>query len=292
MRSAGSSGSSRRPFELKLRSRVMALEGRARVMGVLNITPDSFSDGGRYLDPAEAERRALRLESEGADLLDVGGESTRPGARPVSAREELRRVLPVLKRLKGRIGVPLSIDTTKYDVASAAFDHGVEILNDITALGSDRRIARLVARMGAAVVLMHMRGRPKTMQLDTRYTDVVREVRDHLRGAAHRALEAGIGTGRIVLDPGFGFGKDASQNLELLSRLEEFATLGHPLLVGVSRKSFIGHLLGEPVDRRLHGSIGAAVVAAIKGARIVRVHDVLAHRQALALVEAAGERRP
>lgn len=258
-------------------------------MGVLNITPDSFSDGGRYLDPAEAERRAVKLESEGAHFIDVGGESTRPGARPVGVREELKRVVPVLKRLRGRIHPPISIDTYKYDVASAAFDNGAEILNDIYALRSDRRMARLVARHKAAVVLMHLRGEPKTMQSDTRYKNVVQEVRVFLKRAVDRALEAGIERERIVIDPGFGFGKSAAQNLELLAHLDELCSLGVPVLAGISRKSFIGQLLGEPVDRRLSGSLGAAVVAAMKGARIVRAHDVLAHRQTLAVVDAVRE---
>lgn len=289
MRSAGSLGSHRRPLELKLPGRAISLEGPPRVMGVLNITPDSFSDGGRYLDPAEAERRALQLQSEGAHLIDVGGESSRPGSRPVSVREELKRVVPVLKRLRGRINPPVSIDTCKYDIASAAFDNGAEILNDISALRSDRRMARLVARQKAAVVLMHLRGEPRTMQDDTRYDDLVREIRAFLERAVERALEAGIERERIVIDPGFGFGKNAAQNLELLARLDEFCTLGVPVLVGVSRKSFIGQLLDEPADRRLSGSLASAVVAAMKGASIIRAHDVLAHRQALVVAGAVRE---
>lgn len=254
-------------------------------MGVLNVTPDSFSDGGRFLDPALAEKRALTLQDEGAHFLDVGGESSRPGAHPVSAREEIRRILPVLKRLLKKIKIPISVDTTKHDVALAALDHGACIINDITALSGDRRMAKLIARHEASVILMHMQGRPGTMQKNPRYRDVVSDVKQFLKKAVQKALQAGIARDRVMVDPGFGFGKTMEHNMELLSRLDELGSLKLPLLVGLSRKSFLGHLLGVATPQRLAASLAAASVAIERGAHVLRIHDVSPHRQLALLVD-------
>lgn len=250
-------------------------------MGILNVTPDSFSDGGRFFDPALACKRALRMEIEGAHIIDIGGESSRPGSKPVSSREEIRRIRPVFKRLAKKIKTPLSIDTYKYDVASMALDEGASLVNDIRALGADRRMAKLIARQKAGVVLMHMRGTPQTMQQKTAYRDVVHNVSAYLKGAIGRALQAGIGASSIVADPGFGFGKTPEQNARLLFHFDFFQKLKIPLLAGLSRKSFIGAFSGvhDPGDR-LYGSLAAAALAVERGAHILRVHDVAPHRQA------------
>lgn len=256
-------------------------------MGILNVTPDSFSDGGRYLDPARAEQQALKLQDEGAHFIDIGGESTRPGSKPVGAREEIRRILPVLKRLSKKIKIPLSVDTYKYDVAAAALDEGAVIVNDITALSGDRRMAKLVARHGASVVLMHMQNLPATMQNNPQYGEVTKEIVAYLKKAVKVALDAGILKNRIAVDPGFGFGKTQEHNLRILCELREFAGLKLPVLVGLSRKSFIGQLSGAPAEKRLPGSLGAAAVAIQQGAHILRVHDVAAHRQLAAIIDRA-----
>jgi dihydropteroate synthase len=254
-------------------------------MGVLNVTPDSFSDGGHFLDPGRAVEEALRFEREGAHFIDVGGESSRPGAKPVSAREEIRRILPVLKRLAKQVRVLVSVDTWKAEVAQAALDEGAVLVNDIRALRSGRTLAKYIARYRAGVVLMHMRGTPRTMQKDLRYGDLMKEITRYLKRAAGQALEAGIARNRIVIDPGFGFGKTTGQNLEMLARLEEFSALKLPVLAGLSRKSFIGNVLGVPVGERLHGSLAAAALAIRGGAHILRVHDVKAHRDLAAVVD-------
>ena len=253
-------------------------------MGVINITPDSFSDGGRFLDPARAEIEALRLQDEGAHLLDLGAESSRPGAPSVPWREELRRLEPVLKRLVPKAKAPLSIDTTKPEVAQAALEMGAAIVNDIAGLRS-KRLAKIIARNNASVVVMHMKGTPRTMQKSPRYHNVVKDVKESLKRSVASAREAGIPAGRILIDPGFGFGKTADHNFLLLSHLDEFASLGYPVLVGLSRKSFLGNLLGLPVGDRLNVSIAAASAAIFGGAHVLRVHDVSAHRQAAAVAD-------
>ncbi len=253
-------------------------------MGVVNVTPDSFYDGGRHADPHAALEHARRLVAEGADLLDIGGESSRPGAEPVAADEELRRILPVLDGLQ-QAGVPVAVDTTKPEVMRAALEHGAAMINDITALASPGALAT-VARSEAAVCLMHMRGEPRTMQADPVYGDVVAEVRDFLAARAAACAAAGIARERIVLDPGFGFGKTVDHNLRLLARLDEIAALGFPVLAGWSRKSSLGRITGRPAEDRLAGSLAAALLAAQRGARMVRVHDVAATRDALAVLAA------
>jgi dihydropteroate synthase len=250
------------------------------VVGVLNVTPDSFSDGGRFLDPGAAVEHALRLAAEGADLVDVGGESTRPGAPEVSEAEELRRVIPVIERLvAARFPLPISVDTSKPAVARAALDAGAALVNDVRAL-ADPEMARAVADSGAPVVLMHMRGTPRDMRERATYLDVMGEVRAELVAAMARAEAAGVRRERIVLDPGIGFAKTAEQSLEVLARLPELLSLGRPLLVGPSRKSFIGAITGAPPEDRLAGTLAAVTAAVLGGATFVRVHDVAASRQA------------
>jgi dihydropteroate synthase len=256
-----------------------------KLMGVVNVTPDSFSDGGLYLDPEAAVAHGRELGAAGAEILDVGGESTRPGAQAVGAEEELRRVVPVVEGLAG--GEPaISVDTSKSAVAAAALDAGAEIVNDVTALRGDPAMASLCAERGATVVLMHMLGEPRTMQDDPRYGDVVAEVKVFLAERLETATAAGIAEERVWLDPGIGFGKTAAHNMELLRRLNELRGLGRPLVVGTSRKSFIGKVDGSAAGERLGGTIASSVLAAAEGAEVLRVHDVAEVRQALAVAAA------
>jgi dihydropteroate synthase len=254
-------------------------------MGVVNVTPDSFSDGGLYLDPKAAVAHGRELAEAGAEILDVGGESTRPGAEAVPEEEELRRVVPVIQGLADA-GVQISVDTSKAAVAEAALDAGAEIVNDVTALRGDPRMASLCAERGAGVVLMHMRGDPQTMQADPRYDEVVTEVKTFLAERLEAATAAGIAEERIWLDPGIGFGKTAAHNMELLRGLAELRELGRPLVIGTSRKSFIGKVDGSPATERLGGTIASSVLAAAEGAEVLRVHDVAEMRQALAVATA------
>jgi dihydropteroate synthase len=256
------------------------------VMGVVNVTPDSFSDGGEWLDPHAAIAHGRALVAQGAAILDIGGESTRPGAEPVGEAEELRRVVPVLEGLAGA-GARLSIDTSKAAVAAAALDAGASIVNDVTALRGDPRMAALVAERGCEVCLMHMLGEPRTMQRDPRYGDVVADVRAFLAERLAHAIGAGSAEERVWLDPGIGFGKTIDHNLELLARLDEIVALGRPVVVGTSRKSFLGTITGgrEPGDR-VAGTIATNVIALTRGASVFRVHDVAEARDAL-LVAAA-----
>jgi len=246
---------------------------RPAVMGILNITPDSFSDGGIFLSPDKALAQALQMTEEGADIIDVGGESTRPGAQPVSAQEEMDRVLPVVEALHARIPLPISIDTSKPEVMRAAAATGAGFINDVQALRTDGALAA-ATELNVPVCLMHMQGEPRTMQNDPRYTDVVSEVRDFLKQRLEACVNAGIPASRLVVDPGFGFGKTLEHNIELLRGLKKLQGLGATVLVGLSRKSMIGKALGLPVEQRLHASVALAVMAVQQGARIVRVHDV------------------
>jgi len=259
-------------------------------MGVVNVTPDSFADGGRYLDPDAAIAHAKRLVEEGADILDVGGESSRPGAAPVSADEELERVLPVLDALRDA-SVPVSIDTVKPVVMRAALERGVSMVNDINALRAPGAAAA-VAASSAAVCLMHMQGEPRTMQVEPTYEDVVGEVKAYLAERAAAAEAAGIARTRILLDPGFGFGKTVAHNLTLLREFARLTELGYPLMAGLSQKSTLGALTGRPAGERTSASVAAALLAVQRGAKIVRVHDVAATHDALAVlaaVEAKGD---
>ena len=255
-------------------------------MGVVNVTPDSFSDGGFNFDPDDAVATARRMVEEGAAIVDVGGESTRPGSGGVSADEELRRVVPVLERLDG---LPLSIDTSKAEVARRALALGAELVNDVTALRGDPRMAEVVAESGAYLCLLHMQGEPRTMQADPRYDDVVDDVKAFLAERLAAAVAAGIPEQRICLDPGIGFGKTVDQNFELVRRLPELTSLGRPVVVGFSRKSSLGRLLGDPTATTGSdaASVGAAVAAYERGATLLRVHDVREHVEALAAARAA-----
>lgn len=254
---------------------------RIIVMGVVNTTPDSFSDGGQFLDADRAVAQALRLAAEGADIIDIGGESTRPGAEPVAEEEEIRRVIPVIERLARASDVAISIDTVKARVAQLALQAGAKIVNDISALQADEEMAATVAQAGAGVILMHRRGTPQTMQANTNYDDLVAEVRAALAQAIARAEDAGCDPRRIMIDPGIGFGKSLEGNLDLIRSIKTFASLGKPVLIGASRKSFVGRITGAEAPDRLGGSLAAAVAAVLNGAAAVRAHDVKETRQAV-----------
>jgi len=254
--------------------RVTVRAGRPLIMGVLNVTPDSFSDGGKYLDAERAVTRGIQLAAEGADLIDIGGESTRPGSRRIPVEEELRRVLPVVRRLAKAVRVPLSVDTSKAEVAAQALAAGVSIVNDVTALRGDPDMGRVVARHRAALILMHMRGSPETMQRSPRYRDVVDDVATGLLAAVDRAQQAGVPRAHLLIDPGLGFGKTATHNLTLLRALPAFVRLGFPVVLGPSRKSFIGAALQADLQDRLSGTLACVAHAYWCGIHIVRVHDV------------------
>jgi len=256
----------------------------ARIMGIVNVTPDSFSDGGLYLDPEAAIAHGRELVAEGADILDVGGESTRPGAAEVGAAEEIRRVVGVIEALTAG-GAVVSVDTSKAEVAAAAIDGGATIVNDVTAL-ADPAMAPLCAERGVELVLMHMQGTPRTMQENPDYDEVVADVRDFLATRIESAVSAGVAEERIWIDPGIGFGKTVEHNLELIKRLGELRALGRPILLGASRKSFLGKITGSEVGDRIGGSLAAALIGVQAGADAVRVHDVAATRDALAVLEA------
>ena len=245
------------------------------LMGIVNVTPDSFSDGGSYLDPAQAVQHGMDLASQGADLLDIGGESTRPGSAPVSAKEEANRVVPVIKGLRKELpDILLSIDTTKASVAHLAVEAGVDIVNDVSAGTQDPEMFNLVASSDVGYILMHMQGTPQSMQQNPAYRDVVSEVISFLQDRLNKAIAAGIAKDRLAIDPGIGFGKTLEHNLALLSELSAFTQLGHPLLLGVSRKRWIGELTGQSVEHRLAGSLAGAAVCIERGAHLLRVHDV------------------
>lgn len=258
----------------------------ALVMGIVNVTPDSFSDGGRFLDAEAAVAHALRLVKEGAEIIDVGGESTRPGATPVEEGEELRRVMPVIERLAGRVGVPLSIDTMKPAVARAALAAGASIVNDVAASRQDEAMWRLVAQTGAAYVCLHSQGPPQTMQQHPVYVDVMREVRDFFSERIARLSHCGVRREQVILDPGIGFGKTLEHNLQLLGGLRCFGELQRPVLLGVSRKSFIGRLLGTEVAQRLPAAVACASLGVAAGVQIIRAHEVAETVQAVRMTEA------
>jgi dihydropteroate synthase len=277
-----------RAAQWRLRSKTLALGRRPLVMGILNVTPDSFSDGGRFFDSMAAIKHGIGLATAGADLIDVGGESTRPYSELVSAEEELRRVLPVVEAMCQMSNVPVSIDTSKAEVAEAAVGMGAEIINDVTGLTGDPRMIDIARQTGAAVVAMHMQGTPQTMQDKPQYADVATEVLEYLRSRRDTLIAAGIENERICLDPGIGFGKTHQHNLTLLANCWRFHELGCPLLVGHSRKGFIGKVLGDKAANPIAGTIGVACAMAAQGVQVVRVHDVAAVRQALLLFEASG----
>jgi dihydropteroate synthase len=254
-------------------------------MGILNVTPDSFSDGGRFFKLEEAISQGMRLAGEGADIIDIGGESTRPGSEPVSLEEELRRVIPVIQELAKRIDTPISIDTYKSRVAKEALDSGASMVNDISALRFDPEMIKILAEYKAPVVLMHIKGTPKNMQDNPQYQNVVEEIKTHLEDSIKMAKEAGIDENKIIVDPGIGFGKTLEDNLKILKNLKEFASMGRPILIGVSRKSFIGKIFDLPAEQRLEGSLVALAVSITSGANILRVHDVKESKRVARLVD-------
>jgi dihydropteroate synthase len=277
------------PMTLRVRGHAFTwdpVRPRTVLMGIVNVTPDSFSDGGRFFEPEAAERHARELAAEGAQVIDLGAESTRPGSRPVSAAEEQDRLLPVLERLLKEPPCPVSVDTAKPEVAEAALALGAHMVNDVTGLAAGPDLARVCARHGAALCLMHMQGTPTTMQAAPHYDDLLGEVRARLAAAVATAEAAGVAPDAICVDPGIGFGKTVEHNLTLLKRIDALAVLGKPVLIGPSRKSFIGSLLEVPADQRLEGTLAACVVAVWSGAHLVRVHDVAAVRQAVRVAEA------
>ena len=271
----------------KIRDREIDLSRRARVMGIINATPDSFSDGGSFLDPQAALAHGLQMVAEGAEILDIGGESTRPGAQSVEADEEIRRVLPIIQALRRESQVLLSIDTSKAAVAEAALDAGADIINDVTGLRGDPEMPALAASSKAGIVIMHMQGEPRTMQVAPTYDDVVEEVGNFFRQALARSVACGIDPMRIALDPGIGFGKTPEHNRRLLAELSAFLEFGRPLLVGASRKSFLGWLAGSSaMDDRFWPGVALTSLCRERGARILRVHDVKPHTEALRMTEA------
>jgi dihydropteroate synthase len=269
----------RQRYSLSLRSRTLRLGERTLIMGILNVTPDSFYAGGRFPDAPSAIERAFELEKAGADIIDIGGESTRPGADPISEDEEIGRILPVIEGLQGKLRIPISLDTQKVTVAEVGLRNGVSIINDVSGLRSDALLAELVKRRGAALILMHMRGAPRSMHKGPFARDVIRDIVQGLRSSVTAARRAGISKSRLLLDPGIGFGKNYQQNFQVLARLPELARLGYPLVVGPSRKTFIGWALGRkgqvlPAEEREWGTAAALTAAILNGAHIVRVHDV------------------
>jgi len=271
----------------KIGDKIVDLSKRGMIMGVLNVTPDSFSDGGEFFETEAAVARGDQIASEGADVIDVGGESTRPGAEPVSAKEELKRVIPVIEKLHAKIDIPISIDTSKSEVAIAALDSGASIVNDVTAGRGDKRMLSLAAKRKAAIVLMHMQGEPRTMQKNPRYEDVVTEVADFFRQQYARALECGVDPMAIAFDPGIGFGKTQEHNLTLLKNLERLRVHDRPLVVGVSRKSFLGKLVNSSeVSERTAPTTALTGILRARGADILRVHDVQENVAALRAAEA------
>lgn len=272
---------------LRTSRRTITIGERTLIMGILNVTPDSFSDGGRFIAPETAMEAGMRMIEEGADMIDIGGESTRPGSDPVSLEDELRRVIPVVRGLAKRSDIPLSVDTTKAGVAREALAEGVEIVNDISSLEHDGGMAKVVADAGAAVILMHMRGTPKTMQTgDLTYGSLRAEVITYLRARIESAREAGIDPEQILVDPGLGFGKTAMDNVRLIKHLGELNVLGRPIVTGASRKSFIGYVTGGTPQERLEGTAAAVTAAILNGSRVIRVHDVAAMKKVAAMADA------
>ncbi len=246
---------------------------RPYLMGIINVTPDSFSDGGRFIDVDDAVEYGLKMADEGADFIDVGGESSRPGAEGVPLEEEIKRVIPIIEDLSGKVDIPISIDTVKAKVAEKALEAGAQIINDITAMRHDEDMAKVVASAGATVILMHMKGEPRSMQDDPHYDDMMGEISHFLKERVEVAVAAGVSRDRILIDPGIGFGKRLEDNLEILGRLREFTNIA-PVLIGPSRKSFIGKILDVPVDKRIFGTAASVAVATMNGADVIRVHDV------------------
>jgi dihydropteroate synthase len=273
-------------MSMRFRSRNMDLSTRTHIMGVLNVTPDSFSDGGKFLRFEDAVDQGMRMAEEGADIIDVGGESTRPGSDPLPLDEELSRVIPVISSLSKKTDVPVSVDTYKSEVARRALDAGAQMINEISALRFDPQMRKVAAESKVPVALMHIKGTPKDMQRDPSYENVIGEITGYLKESIGMAQDAGIDKEKIIIDPGIGFGKRLQDNLNILKNLREFSILGCPIMIGCSRKSFIGRILDLPTEERLEGSLAALAVAVINGANMVRVHDVKESKRTVALVDA------
>ncbi|HEK85738.1 MAG: dihydropteroate synthase [Candidatus Saccharicenans sp.] len=272
-------------YQLDIRGQKLTIGPRPWIMGVVNVTPDSFSDGGKFYNVDKAVERALELVGQGARIIDIGGESTRPGAREVPAEEELQRVIPVIKRLRPKTSALISADTRKSLVAQAALEEGADIINDISAFSHDPKMAQVVAAFQVPVIIMHMLGTPETMQLNPQYRNLLFDLKYFFLDRIRQAREAGIPEDRIILDPGIGFGKTLEHNLTIINHLDYFLDLNKPILVGPSRKSFIGGILGVPADQRLEGTISAVLISLIRGASLIRVHDVLEIKRALQTAE-------
>jgi dihydropteroate synthase len=284
----------RQKFQLKLPSGFLHLGDRTLVMGVLNVTPDSFSDGGKFFDAKRAAAQALAMQRDGADIIDIGAESTRPGSQGISAAQELRRLLPVLEALRDKLRIPISVDTQKSAVAEIALGTGAQMINDISGLRTDPRLAQVAAKFRAPIILMHMRGNPRTMQKGPFARDVLKDVTQGLRRSIATAREAGVAKSQIVIDPGIGFGKSFSQNYELLAKLPELAKLGFPILVGTSRKGFLGAAVAKngkpaPVNERLWGTAATVAASILNGTHIVRVHDVAEMSQVVHITDGIAE---
>ncbi len=258
---------------------------RPLIMGILNVTPDSFSEKGKFFDSQKAIDHAVLMVESGADIIDIGGESTRPGSSGISAREELKRVIPIIEEIADKVKIPISIDTVKSEVARRALDSGASIINDISALRIDKKMGNVAAKYGSYLILMHMRGTPKDMQNNTEYDDIIGEISRFLDDAAQKAIKAGVSEDKIIIDPGIGFGKSVDGNFVIMKNLDRFLKLGYRLLVGASRKSFIGKTLDLDVDQRLEGSLAAACYAVLNGADIIRVHDVAETKRAVTIME-------
>ncbi len=270
--------------KLKVGKKIWQFKNRTYLMGILNITPDSFSDGGKFTNVDKAVSHGLKLYEEGADIIDIGGESTRPGSKPISGKVEIRRILPVIKKLAKKI--PVSIDTYKSVVAKAALDNGAVMVNDISGLHFDKKMAAVVAAFDAAVAIMHIQGSPQNMQKNPKYIDLISEISDYFKKGLEIANNAGILNDRIIIDPGFGFGKSVKDNLEILKRLRELKSLGYPILIGTSRKSTIGKILNLPIEDRMEGTAATAAVAIQNGANVLRVHDVLKIKRVAKMTDA------
>ena len=278
---------------MKIGDKVFDLDNKTLVMGILNVTPDSFSDGGSYEKIEDAVHHALIMQREGADIIDVGGEYTRPGAKKVTIEEELNRVIPVVEQLVKKLEIPVSVDTYKSEVAKQALETGADMINDITALRGDEKLVKIISEYDVPVCLMHMKGTPQNMQINPEYYDVVLEIKDFLKERVEYAISSGIKKENIIVDPGLGFGKRTGHGIEdnsdILGRLREIKSIGYPVLIGASRKTFIGNLIGKgktlPVEKRLEGSLAAATLAVLNGANIIRAHDVLETRECVDLID-------